>query len=333
MADILNYMMLLLNMLVVVLIVYKTIKFPAAADEEAAVAANATEAAEAEATTFEHDVLALSMVVLPIISGVLLTINNAFAPIAKFNALRWATQRCESEIYAYRARAVAYAATVVSASWAFEKDDDDDDGTQQDNSKKFVESLQSISTSVRSESQLQSSSMSFFKDDQREKLIKRRIAQLRDLQCQTETDEIITSAMLETARTGADNSDGKPTQEQEEFYKENECRIGEALMMQVEDDGFAVLQADEYLAVRASGCVSSCARLRWDLMPAGAHEAGAGAGHRSAPAAVEAKGAPRERNTVPPAALGAEASDPPPLIADSKRFSTSPPASRCCSAR
>ena len=38
--------MLLLNMLVVVLIVYKTIKFPAAADEEAAVAANvnATEA-------------------------------------------------------------------------------------------------------------------------------------------------------------------------------------------------------------------------------------------------------------------------------------------------
>ena len=177
--------------------------------------------------------------------------TDAFAPIAKYNALHWATQRCESEIYEYRARAVAYAATVVSVSWGFEKDDDDDDGAQQDNSKKFVENLQSISTSVRSESQLQSSSMSFFKDDQRERLIKRRIQQLSDLQCTTETDEIITSAMLETARTGADNSDGKPTPEQELFYKENEGRVGEALMMQVKDDGFGVLQADEYLAVRA----------------------------------------------------------------------------------
>ena len=74
MADLLNYLMLLLNMLVVVLIVYKSIKYPTAPDEEAA--GNATEAAEAEATTFEFDVLALLLVILPIISGVLLTINS-----------------------------------------------------------------------------------------------------------------------------------------------------------------------------------------------------------------------------------------------------------------
>jgi ribosome-binding ATPase YchF (GTP1/OBG family) len=76
------------------------------------------------------------------------------------------------------------------------------------------------------------------------------VEELKKTQCTTETDEIVTSAALETALTGADNSDGKPTPEQLQFYEKNKNRIGEALMQQVVDDGFSVLGADEYLAVR-----------------------------------------------------------------------------------
>ena len=76
------------------------------------------------------------------------------------------------------------------------------------------------------------------------------VEELKKTQCTTETDDIVTSAALELALTGADNSDGKPTPKQLQFYEENKNRIGEALMHQVEDDAFSVLGADEYLAVR-----------------------------------------------------------------------------------
>jgi hypothetical protein len=93
-------------------------------------------------------------------------------------------------------------------------------------------------------------SMSFAKDNDQEAIIKRRIKELKNTQCTTETDELVTSATLETALSGADNSDGKPTPEQLAFYEENKGRVGEAIMVQVDDNGFSILQADEYLAVR-----------------------------------------------------------------------------------
>ena len=117
-------------------------------------------------------------------------------------------------------------------------------------SKNFVTSLQSISTAVRGETQLQTSSLSFFKSGEQEAMIKQRIEELKKMQCTTETDELVTAAALEIAKSGADNSDGKPTKEQKEFFEENKDRVGEAIMATVEDDGFSVLQADEYLAVR-----------------------------------------------------------------------------------
>jgi len=64
-----------------------------------------------------NDTLSLVLVVLPIMSGVLLTFNNAFNPIQKYNALRWASASCESEIYMYRCRARAYSAIVTTGEW------------------------------------------------------------------------------------------------------------------------------------------------------------------------------------------------------------------------
>lgn len=117
-------------------------------------------------------------------------------------------------------------------------------------SKKFVVSLQAISTAVRGESQLQTSSLSFFKDAEQEAKIEQRIKDLKEMQCTTETDELVTAAALKTALSGADYSDGKPTEEQQKFYQDNKDRVGKALMVQIKDDGFSILQAEDYVAVR-----------------------------------------------------------------------------------
>ena len=50
------------------------------------------------------DILQLLLVVLPMVSGVLLTLNNAFHPMQKYNALRWAAIKIQCEIYIYRSR-------------------------------------------------------------------------------------------------------------------------------------------------------------------------------------------------------------------------------------
>jgi hypothetical protein len=44
-------------------------------------------------------VLGVVVVVLPMVSGVLLTLNNAFTPMQKAAALRWANAKMESHIY------------------------------------------------------------------------------------------------------------------------------------------------------------------------------------------------------------------------------------------
>ena len=62
------------------------------------------------------------------VSGVLLTLNNAFNPVGKYNALRWAATACESEIYEYRARSGPYSAVAVSPQWSFEDEGAADDG-------------------------------------------------------------------------------------------------------------------------------------------------------------------------------------------------------------
>ena len=57
-----------------------------------------------------------------VVTGILLTFNNAFNPIQKYNALRWASAACESEIYTYRARARSYSAVVASHEWDFDNE-------------------------------------------------------------------------------------------------------------------------------------------------------------------------------------------------------------------
>ena len=128
MANLFTYLMLVLNLAVVCVIVYKTVTFPCrstaepalrrmlqeivdetqvGSDETASCSCSqtrylqqisATDMARYEAqmegapdTTLEK-YLRLALIVIPVVTGILLTFNNAFSPTHKYNALRVSSQ-------------------------------------------------------------------------------------------------------------------------------------------------------------------------------------------------------------------------------------------------
>ena len=90
--------------------------------------------------------LKLMMVVLPIVSGVFLTLNNAFSPMAKWDAMRWAAAMCDSETYSYRARAGNYASTDTSDSWQTPGFTETKSA-----SKRYVDKIREVKTKVAQE--------------------------------------------------------------------------------------------------------------------------------------------------------------------------------------
>eukprot|EP01048_Picozoa_sp_COSAG05_P011477 COSAG05_NODE_1082_length_5937_cov_2.133265_1_plen_324_part_10 len=183
-SDVYMYLMMLLNLVVVCFIVYKTVKFPAGSscsDKESETQEDCDAAEGTWKVDDDQATLKLLLVVLPLISGVLLTFNNAFNPIQKFNALRWASAATESEIYTYRCRAKNYSAVTVTQSWATDADVDgpgeEDDGSKVA-SKKFVAKISEISSQVRGETQLQISSMRFGKEKDEAAAVKKRTSNL-----------------------------------------------------------------------------------------------------------------------------------------------------------
>jgi hypothetical protein len=183
-SDILSYVIIVLQLVVVVVIVYKTQQFgsggssdaeeedPSQARRMLQIAADGEgvcpstcyvhleeeEELQAAATTSKSSLeesLGFALIVIPIVSGILLTFVNAFQPLQKYNALRWAAFACEAEIYTYRARAKAYSASAAAArEWEF----DDEDKKAVDMaaiakskpSKHFVEKMNGISETVMS---------------------------------------------------------------------------------------------------------------------------------------------------------------------------------------
>ena len=131
-------------------------------------------------------------------------------------------------------------------------------------SKRFVERVNNISSLVNSETLMQTSSLKYFKDSATEALINQKVKQLQAHKCMTETDEIVTKADIETAAKGLDNADKKPTKQQLQFVKDNEERVGMPKLKETRDDGYEVLSADEYIAVRTKPALE---KLKEQLPP------------------------------------------------------------------
>jgi len=124
------------------------------------------------------------------------------------------------------------------------------EGEKKQASKKFVDKLSKISTQVRSESQMQNSSMAYFKDEETETLVDKKVRYLDAHTCMTETDEVVKEKDLEVLRFGLANADGEPNEQDLEKLEINQARVGKAMLVKTTDDGYNQLSADEYLAVR-----------------------------------------------------------------------------------
>jgi hypothetical protein len=59
------------------------------------------------------------LMIMPIMNGIFLTLDSAFAPTHKRNALRWTAAKMESELYQYRARSCKYSPVNTQQQWSF----------------------------------------------------------------------------------------------------------------------------------------------------------------------------------------------------------------------
>jgi hypothetical protein len=124
-------------------------------------------------------------------------------------------------------------------------------------SKHFVEKMNRISTCVMSEAHLQVSSLQFFEDSDTEQLITEKIEELQGFVGVIATEQTVTQSTLDAARLGLDNVDRQPTEAQIAYVQQNEGRVGMPVLLEVVDNGFGELGAEEYLAVRTKPAIST----------------------------------------------------------------------------
>ena len=104
----------------------------------------------------------MMIILLPLLSGILLTFDTSFNPNTKWNALKWASAAVESEIYRYRVRVGIYGRTGQGeTNWAEsilhahsdtdeEHDEPPDEWEKSSPAKNFVGELTHISEELMS---------------------------------------------------------------------------------------------------------------------------------------------------------------------------------------
>jgi hypothetical protein len=277
-ATLLAFALLFLNFAVVFIVVIKQQLFPKAAssgcDEIQAI--NSDEHMDVESYDKVDltgglpqelsDVLQLSMLVLPIIHGIFLTFNNAFAPLEKYFALRWASASVVSHIYQYRARACRYSA-INTAGWTSEnagsRPGSQGSSRKTPPHKSFGNTLKNISENCAQNGPLQSSSLVFHNSSsKREDLLEAQPGGSRQWLVDSQQVEIASGApdqggWLSRSARGC-CSKRRPgyqifqTQEEDdkgisdhEFGKSNEPP-----RVPFGNNGYSILTAHEYLACR-----------------------------------------------------------------------------------
>lgn len=242
-AHLVQILMLVINLALVVLVVFKQAMFPSSV--HAGCGANVHEGEVS--VDDDHESLAeleeavktpvrvafkLGLMVMPVLNGILLTLDSAFSPTAKRNALRWSAAKIESEIYMYRARAGKYSPVNTSTNWCFMSrqgsGSDERQTARQEHrqggqiaSKTFVETIHALCEHLYTEGVFISSHLNYADEESRRT---RRQRFLQDRQMQRflkKLEEADRTSELEPPRT-------------EEFY----------------DNGYQELDASQYIACR-----------------------------------------------------------------------------------
>jgi hypothetical protein len=216
--------------------------------------ASADAAPENQSTNAIREILKMLIIVLPMASGILLTINNAFSPMQKCTALDWAAHKMESQIYQYRSRALHYSNVANSGDWNFKH------GAQpviKSTAKRFVSSIESITTQIGSETQIQMSSLTYM--EEKPHWIWKDTTQ----EDEDDTDEAHKHTLGERVDMKTNTFDPQRMQystgleaSMRKFLKFPKEYEGEASQDELDkfdkvyDDGYKSLGADQYLMVR-----------------------------------------------------------------------------------
>lgn len=100
---------------------------------------------------------------LPILNGLLMSVNTKFNPYKKYVIYEWASQKCASETYKYRARAKPYNAAPANPEWVL---DDEGEATEPKTlAKRYTDGMKAILDTVAADSTVSESSILFEKDE------------------------------------------------------------------------------------------------------------------------------------------------------------------------
>jgi hypothetical protein len=133
----------------------------------------------------------IGLTMMPILNGIFLTLDNAFTPTHKRNALLWTQYKLESELYQYRTRACKYSPVNTSASWSFMVRQAQQDGASSDSdgqpqgkqiaSKTFVQTVAAVAAVRANDGVFVRSHLSF---PDKHVAAKRRAAFIKELKSQ-----------------------------------------------------------------------------------------------------------------------------------------------------
>jgi hypothetical protein len=256
----------LINLVLVIFVVYKTVTFPdlmtctvepateaggpSVSTETIPVSTSSLALAVKKASGHKKEVLldekhlfftlSTIVVVLPILSGLLMTFNNAFSPLSKSKMLSWGSDHTESEIYQYRARAGKYSVLNTSNAWSLSDDEGKINSSKKTSvSKQFVHAVTAVGDTVRANSHIQSSSL--------RRASTRHTDKMRSTSLCGKTREDLREESLKKLKGGeiiVDESDDPDMEDPK--YRLLETK-------DISDDGYSMLSAEEYLAVRTKG--------------------------------------------------------------------------------
>merc|ERR1711968_358756 len=153
----------------------------------------------------------------------MLTINTKFNPYKKFVIYKWASERCVSETYKYRARAAPYNEGAANREWVLE----DTDGDQKQKvplAKRYTDEMKGILGTVMADSTVSESSV-LFETDEKVKH-SRRVERLKQLK---ESKHV---KMHDETPVEYDELTDMPPEEK------------------FQDDGYSPLNVHEYIACR-----------------------------------------------------------------------------------
>jgi hypothetical protein len=261
-AHLVQIAMLLINLALVALVVFKQAMYPSyhTAGCGATVHDGVVHVDDEHESVAEQDeehvppllmVFKAGLMIMPILNGILLTLDSAFSPTAKRNALNWTAAKIESEIYTYRARSCRYSPVNTSSAWSFMSRQSVSDEPHQRQkpqqgrqiaSKTFVDTITAVCNHLHTDGVFVSSHLFYVDDKARKERREEHLAQLEAKDIHLKLEDVDTTTVPQAPKTQL-------------FH----------------DNGYSQLNISEYIACRTEPLLAEYKRTlpiagRWDMV-------------------------------------------------------------------